>query len=75
MAEPERMPTPWTVVENRESFEVRDAFGQTLAYIYFEDEPQRRRTMHRVSKDQARRLASQITKLPGYITKAKGETL
>lgn len=75
MGEPERMPTPWTVIEHKEAYEVQDRTGQTLAYIYFEDEPQRRRTLHRVSKDMARRLASQITKLPDYITKAKGETL
>ncbi|PKR90885.1 hypothetical protein CXZ10_05940 [Pleomorphomonas diazotrophica] len=75
MADQERMPTPWTAIEHKESFEVRDASGQTLAYIHFEDELQRRRSTRRISKDMARRLASQICKLPGYITKAKGETL
>lgn len=75
MAEPDRMPTPWTVIEHKEAYEVRDASGQALAYLYFEDEIGRRRTTRRISKDMARRLASQMTKLPDYITKAKGETL
>lgn len=75
MPEPERMPIPWTMIEHSESYEVRDASGQTLTFIYFEDEPGRRRQMKRVSKDMARRLASQICKLPDYITKAKGEAL
>jgi hypothetical protein len=42
MQPPRRLPPPWTVVENTESFEVRDANGQNLAYIYFEDQPDRR---------------------------------
>lgn len=75
MPETERMPIPWTVVEHKESYEVRDASGQALAYLYFEEETGRRRTTRRISKDMARRLASQIAKLPDYITKAKGEAL
>jgi len=38
-----RFPPPWTVEEhNNACFIVRDAFGQALAYFYFDDEPQRR---------------------------------
>ena len=32
-----------------ESFAVADATGQVLAYVYFEDEPGRRRTMNRLT--------------------------
>jgi hypothetical protein len=38
MAEPRRFPPPWTVEEATESFCIRDASEQALAYVYFEDE-------------------------------------
>ena len=34
-----RFPPPWTVEETDACFIVRDANGQALAYVYFEDEP------------------------------------
>jgi hypothetical protein len=40
-------------------FVVKDSSGQKLAYIYFEDEPGRR-----FVKDEARRIAANIAKLP-----------
>ena len=39
-----RFPPPWSVDEtNGACFIVRDANGQALAYVYFEDEPGRLR--------------------------------
>ena len=37
-----RFPPPWSVEEQEAYFVVRDHSGQTLAYIYLEDEPGRR---------------------------------
>jgi hypothetical protein len=37
-----RFPQPWSVEEQPACFVVRDANGQQLAYVYFEDEPGRR---------------------------------
>jgi hypothetical protein len=34
---PRRFPSPWSIEERQESFIVKDANGQTLAYLYFED--------------------------------------
>jgi hypothetical protein len=35
-------PPPWSVEETNAYFIVRDANGQALAYVYFEEEPGRR---------------------------------
>ena len=37
-----RFPPPWSVEELDACFVVRDANGQALSYVYFEDEPGRR---------------------------------
>ena len=61
---PRRFPPPWTIEELQESFVVKDATGQALAYLYFEDESQRQMSMKRLSRDEARRLAINFAKLP-----------
>jgi hypothetical protein len=43
---------------------VKDANGQQLAYLYFEDEPQRQMSMKRLSRDEAFLIAVTIAKLP-----------
>ena len=55
-----------------ESFQVQDAAGITLPYIYFEDEPKRRRFARRLSKDDARRMPQQILRLPELVRIARG---
>ena len=59
-----RFPPPWSIEERQESFIVKDANGQQLAYLYFEDEPQRQMSMKRLSRDEAFLIAVNIAKLP-----------
>jgi hypothetical protein len=44
MSSPRRFPPPWSIEERQESFIVKDANGQQIAYLYFEDEAGRRMT-------------------------------
>jgi hypothetical protein len=64
-----RFPPPWTVEELDACFVVRDASGQALSYVYFEEEPGRRSAAKLLSKDEARRIAANIAKLPGLLRK------
>jgi hypothetical protein len=58
-----RFPPPWSVQELDAYFFVTDSGGQKLAYVYFEDEPGRRSAAKLLSKDEARRIATNVAKL------------
>jgi hypothetical protein len=69
---PHRFPPPWSVDDpdtklGQDCFIFRDANRQALAYVYFEDEPGRRSAAHLLTRDEARRIAANIAKLPDLL--------
>jgi len=59
-----RFPPPWSAEETEACYIVRDHSGQALAYVYYEPEPGRRAAAHLLIRDEARRIAANIAKLP-----------
>jgi hypothetical protein len=56
---PRPFPPPWTVENKDAYFIVRDRDGQALAYVYAE-----RTGTRPLTRDEARRIAANIAKLP-----------
>jgi hypothetical protein len=68
-----RFPPPWTVDDpdmklGQNCYIVRDHNRQALAYVYVEEEPGRRSAAHLMTRDEARRIAANMAKLPGLLS-------
>jgi hypothetical protein len=62
---PRRFPPPWTIEDhNNACFIVKDADGLAVAYVYYEEEAGRRTAANLMTKDEARRIAANIARLP-----------
>jgi hypothetical protein len=70
-----RFPPPWTFDEaNHACFIVRDGNNFPVAYVYFESEPGRRAAAKLMTKDEARKIANGIAKLPSCCDQAKNKS-
>jgi hypothetical protein len=71
MAEaPRRFPRPWRAEPIPGGHVVRDANGQPLAYVYSRDNEAEARQAKVLTTDEARRIASNIARLPELLGKA-----
>ena len=60
----QHFPPPWSVEERPAAFVVCDHSGQPLAYVFYKEEKGRRSAAKLLTKDEARRIAANIAKLP-----------
>jgi hypothetical protein len=64
-----RFSKPWKAEETDACFIIRDRNGQALAYVYYEEEPGRRSAANLLTRDEARRIAVNMAKLPELLLK------
>jgi hypothetical protein len=73
MTEPSRrFPPPWRVDTIPGGYVVRDASGQALAFIYSRETEAEARQADVLTKDEARRIAVNIARLPEAVGEGRG---
>jgi hypothetical protein len=62
-----RFPPPWSSEQIPGGYVVKDATGQSLAYVYGRETRADADTAKVLTMDEARRIAANIAKLPTYL--------
>ena len=62
-----RFPPPWTVEQIPGGYKVKDANGQSLAYVYGRETKADADIANVLTMEEARRIASNIARLPIYL--------
>jgi hypothetical protein len=62
-----RFPPPWRVEQIPGGYKVLDAEGRSLEYVYERETTAEADIAHVLTMDEARRIASNIAKLPNYL--------
>lgn len=71
-----RFPPPWRFEEaNNACFVVKDPNGLAVSHVYFGQEAGRRAAAKLMTRDEARRIASNISKLPTCLVRPNGRML
>jgi hypothetical protein len=69
-----RFPAPWQVEQIPGGYKVLDASGQTLAYVYARERKADADIAHVLTTDEARRIAPNVAKLPGFLGRRTSAT-
>jgi DNA-binding response OmpR family regulator len=64
------VPVPWSVKDIGDAFVVRDSTERKVAYVYYEEEPGRRRAAKLLTRHEAWRIAANVAKLPKLLRNA-----
>ena len=68
-----RFPAPWSADKIAGGYVVRDANGQALAYIYSRENDAEALQAKVLTKDEARRVAVNVARLPELLGKRDGD--
>jgi hypothetical protein len=68
---PRRFPAPWSVRELEQAFAARGGNGQAVAYTYFRRDENEARQARVLTRNEARRIAANIARLPELLSRAR----